>query len=193
MLRRKGALASLISVFLEQLASSDAVALRAAYRAARKSDIEFGCRIDRKLASFKNVKEFYEASRRTGRALLRTIESFAPSRLVRQYGRLIEDGGAPGTYAVCLGIVCQSLGIKEEEAVALMFYSLSVSVLGAAIRLGDVNHLKAQEILHSKKREIGDAVRRSSKISWREMRAFAPILDIMGMQHVYLSSRMFSC
>ncbi len=130
---------------------------------------------------------------RAGRAQLRAVEEFAPTKFVREYRRLVERGEAPGLYPVCLGISCQSLGIGEDAAVLLLLYSLSICLLGAAIRLGQISHLDAQDILHSSKKSMLEAGRKSSELTWREMAAFSPVLDIMGMQHVYLSSRMFAC
>ena len=64
MLNKRGDLESVLTVLLAQLARSDCVALRAAYAAARRSDLVRVSRVDRKLASLKNVRENYEASRR---------------------------------------------------------------------------------------------------------------------------------
>src|SRR5207247_6190791 len=74
-----------------------------------------------------------------------------------------------------------------------LLYSCAVSLVGASVRLGSLTHVQAQQILHSTKDELMNCARRSSAIAWRSMRAFSPMLDVMGMQHVYLQSRMFYC
>ena len=184
---------SILSVFLEQLSTLDCVALRGSFSAAGENDLRLLVAIDRKLASFKNVKEFSEASRRTGRALLRTVRALKKTGILSSFWNLVESGKAPGNYAVCLAIACSTLGIGEERAVILLLYTSAVSLLGASVRLGLVTHVQAQQILHSTKDELMNCARRSSAIAWSSMHAFSPMLDVMGMQHVYLQSRMFYC
>ena len=184
---------SILSVFLEQLSTLDCVALRGSFSAAGENDLRLLVAIDRKLASFKNVKEFSEASRRTGRALLRTVGALKKTGILSSFWNLVESGKAPGNYAVCLAIACSTLGIGEERAVILLLYTSAVSLLGASVRLGSVTHVQAQQILHSTKDELMNCARRSTAIAWRSMHAFSPMLDVMGMQHVYLQSRMFYC
>ena len=158
-----------------------------------ENDLQLLVAIDRKLASFKNVKEFSEASRRTGRALLRTVRALKKTGILSSFWNEVESGKAPSNYAVCLAIACSTLGIGEERAVILLLYTSAVSLLGASVRLGSVTHVQAQQILHSTKDELMNCARRSSAIAWRSMHAFSPMLDVMGMQHVYLQSRMFYC
>ncbi len=184
---------SFLSVFLQQLSTLDCPAIRAVYSAAGRYDLELVTSIDRKLASFKNVKEFSEGSRRTGRAVIRTVRAFKKSKVLSEYSDLVKSKEAPGNYAVSLAVACNALGISEERAVTLMLYTSAISVLGAAVRLGHVTHEQAQQILHSMKEEMTNCAKKSSTIPWRHMRAFSPMLDLMGMQHVYLQSRMFSC
>lgn len=193
LLKGEKQVSSLLSVFVEQLSTLDCAAIRAVYSAVDDSDLKLIGSIDTRLASFKNVREFYEASRRTGRSSIRTVQEFKKSKLLAEYSRLVENKIVPGNNAVCLALSCYVLGISEEKAVTLMIYTSAISVLGAAVRLGLITHIQAQQMLHSAKEEIIACVKRSSGIPWRHMRAFAPMLDLMGMQHVYLHSRMFSC
>ncbi|MFQ5999007.1 MAG: urease accessory protein UreF [Candidatus Bathyarchaeia archaeon] len=192
-LRTEADVSSLLSVFVEQLSTADCPALIAAYHAAEKSELQIVKAIDHKLASFKNVREFYEGITRTGRALLRTVQSFASSKLLTQYTSLVERKETPGTYAVCLGMVSQSLQIDAESAVMLMLYTSTISMLGAAIRLGHITHEQAQRILYNSRSLIQHAAKKSATIPWTQLRQFSPILDIMGMKHAYLPARMFSC
>lgn len=184
---------SLLSVFLEQLSTLECPAIRASYAASRRPNIKLLASVDRKLASYKNVKEFYEASRRMGRTLIQTVRAFKKSKLLSDYSSLIAAKKVPGTYAVCLAICCGTLGIDEQRMLTLMVYTSAISMLGAAVRLGRITHIEAQQILHSKKEEIRECLERGSKIPWDNARAFSPQLDVLGMQHVYLPSRMFSC
>src|SRR5438128_500574 len=87
MLKKGSRITSLLSTLLEQLSTTDGPALRASYSAAEKADFNRVASIDRRLASFKNVSEFFDTSTRTGRALLRTVISFAPSSQVRRYSK----------------------------------------------------------------------------------------------------------
>jgi len=192
-LKKKDNITSLLSVFIEQLSTLDCPATRSAYQAAENSDLKLIVSIDRKLASFKNVKEFYESSKRSGRSLIRTVRTFMRSKLLNEYSDLVESKNAPGTYPVSLGLVCHELGINEERTVFLMMYTLMISILGAAVRLGHITHVEVQGIIHSSKEALEDAAAKSSTISWNHARTFSPALDIMGMQHVYLQAKMFAC
>lgn len=184
---------SFLSVFLQQLSTLDCSAIRATYSAAGNNDLNLIAAIDRKLASFKNVKEFSEASRRTGRAMIRSVRAFKRTKLLSRFWGLVESGKAPGNYAVSLALACNALGISEERAVTLLLYTSAVTILGAAVRLGSLTHEQAQQILHSMKEEMANRAKKSATIPWRSMHAFSPMSDVMGMQHVYLQSRMFAC
>ena len=192
MVRGMEDVSSFLSVFLNQLSTLDCTAVRAVYPAVGASGLKLVVAIDRKLASFKNVKEFSEASRRTGRAMLRTVRAFNKAKLLSDFLELVESERTPGNYAVSQGLACKALGISEESAVTLLLYASAISLLGAGIRLGKVTHEQAQQILHSAKEEMRACATKSSTIPWKAMRAFSPMLDVMGMRHPYLQSRMFS-
>jgi urease accessory protein len=94
-------------------------------------------------------------------------------------------------YPVALGVACTALQIPKREAGAMFLYSFCVGMAGAALRLGVIDHVAAQKMLH----ELGPAIASISQenidkpldLMWQ----FAPGIDITQMEHERLDSKMF--
>jgi urease accessory protein len=88
--------------------------------------------------------------------------------------------------------VCShALGIDRERAALSFLYGFVVSVVGAALRLGVIQHLEGQEIIHELKPEVIGAIRESMDVPASEIWQFSPHLDICQMRHEKMDSRMF--
>jgi len=92
---------------------------------------------------------------------------------------------------VALGAAAAILGIPRKEAVLIELYTFATSLLGAAMRLIRLDHEEAQLILARLKPLMVRVAEENMDRSPSEMRAFAPLIDIMGMAHERASIRMF--
>ncbi len=191
-LASKADVEALLRDYLEQvLGPADGVALSNAHRAAEARDLGRLLEIDRRLFALKLVREPREASRRVGKRILTTAIALVPERLLADYRAAVEAGAGPGNAAVALGAAAAILGIPRKEAVLIELYTFTTSILGAAMRLVRLDHEEAQVILGRVKPLMVRVAEENMDRSPAEMRAFAPLIDIMGMAHERASIRLF--
>ena len=73
----------------------------------------------------------------------------------------------------------------------MILYGFTVGIVGAALRLGLIQHLEGQKIIHSIKPIISQTVKEYSNKSLLEIWQFAPQADIFQMSHEKMDSKMF--
>ena len=188
----KAEVEALLRDYLENvLGPADGVALSHAHRATEGRDLGRLMEIDRRLFALKLVREGREASRRVGKRILTTAVKLSPNSLLRDYWTAVGASACPGNAAVALGAVTATLGIARREAMLIELYTFTASVLGAAMRLIRLDHEEAQLILGGLRHFMVRVVQENIDKGLQEMRAFAPLIDIMGAMHERARVRLF--
>ena len=186
-------LRDLIQVYLEQqIGPADCTALGNSYKYIQMSDLPKMLEVDQTLFSMKLVKEIRDASCRAGTQLLKCLNSFITnSKLLDLYLEAINKRQASGVYPVALAIASKTLNIPKNKTGLMMLYSFSVSVVGAGLRLGLVQHFEGQRIIHELKPIILEVVKSNIDRPLESMWQFVPDIDIIQIQHERMSSKMF--
>ena len=186
-------LRDLIKVFLEyQIGPADCTALGNAYELASTNNLERLLEVDNKIYAMKLVKEIREASSRSGTQLLRCIHSFTPnSEILDDYLAALKEGKAHGPYPVALALAAKIFSIPKRKACLMMLYSFSISIIGAALRLGMLQHFDGQRIIDELKPTISKTVDLFINRPMDDIWQFAPQLDIIQITHERMSSKMF--
>jgi urease accessory protein len=186
-------IASIIKInIIQQIGPSDGVALANAFDSANKND--FGKVIDADTIVFatKSIKEIRDASVRSGIQLIKCVSEFVnENEILNQYKENIIKNKVHGVFPVAFAICCNALKIKKEKSMMMMMYGFTVSIVGAALRLGLIQHFEGQKIIHSIKPIISQTVKEYSNKSLSEMWQFAPQTDIVQMSHEKMDSKMF--
>jgi urease accessory protein len=185
-------LRELIATLLQyQIGPADCTALGNAYEQARKLHLPGVLEVDRTIFSMKLVQEIRDASIRSGTQLVRCIRSFSNDKILCQYDDAIRNGQAFGPYPVALAVAANSFLIPKEKAALVMLYSFSVSIVGAALRLGMLQHFDGQKVIDELKptilRVIKEDINRPLEGIWQ----FAPSTDITQISHERMNSKMF--
>ena len=136
---------------VQQIGPCDCVALSNAYDHTSSNDLEKIIICDRSLFAMKLVKELREASCRSGTQMMKCICSFVSNNTLSEYHNAIKESHSPGTHAVVTGVVSNILGVDKQKSVLHFLYGFSVSMIGAALRLGMIEHFQSQKILHQLK------------------------------------------
>jgi urease accessory protein len=192
-IKNSSELRDLVQVYLEhQIGPADCAALGNSYEYAQRSDLPKVLEVDQKIFSMKLVKEIRDASSRAGTQLLKCLTFFtANAKLLNMYLVAINKGQASGVYPVALAIASKTLNIPKNKSGLMMLYSFSVSVVGAALRLGLVQHFEGQRIIHELKPTISEVVKNNIDRPLESMWQFAPDIDITQIVHERMSSKMF--
>lgn len=184
-------LQALIESYIRMQAGvTDCIALGNTIDAANADNIKSIMEIDQTLYAMKLVKEMREASIRSGAQLLGCMNFFIKNGLLNRYRKAIINGKAHGTHPVALGIASSISGISKQNAALILLYSSSVSFVGAALRLGIVDHKEGQKIIHALKPTIAMASKNVNK-PLQAMWQFFPALEIAQMMHERIENKMF--
>ena len=185
-------LTDLTCLFIErQVGPCDCVMLACAYESAKSLDYEKILRIDSVCAASKTIRETREASIRSGAQLARCVGEFQDGKVLRWYLDGIEAGRLSGVYPVSFAICCHALGIRKEKAMLMFLYGFVVSNIGAALRLGMIQHLEGHAAIHQLKPLIRRTVRENSGKTIGQIWQFCPQIEINQMSHEDLDSKMF--
>jgi urease accessory protein len=176
-------------------ARSDGLAVACAHRAARADagvDLELIAQADARLTAVKLPREAREASTRTGRAVLATASAAIASGALHEYAGRVRAGRSPGNHAVVVGLLSAQLGVPRAEAVAGELYAFASSWVAAAVRLGLVDHRRAQALLHRTRSVIADAALDVVDRDVSQISSCTPLLDVMAMRHEDAELRLFA-
>jgi len=176
----------------QQIGPLDCVALANAFDSASKHDFDKVIEADSIVFAAKSIKEIRNASVRSGIQLIKCVSEFVKDdEILNQYKNNVIKNKAHGVFPVAFAISCNALKIKKEKSMMMMLYGFTVGIVGAALRLGLIQHFEGQKIIHSIKPIISKTIKEYSNKSLYEMWQFAPQVDIFQMSHEKMDSKMF--
>ena len=89
------------------------------------------------------------------------------------------------------GVCSFVLGVKKQQARQMMMYGFCVSVTGAALRLGMIDHIQSQKVLHKIKPKIQQVLEKFVDAKINDCWQFSPSYDLIQMTHEKKFSKMF--
>jgi urease accessory protein len=185
-------LRELVKTYLEyQIGPADCTALGNAYEHAARSNLAKLLEVDKAIFSMKLVQEIRDASIRSGTQLVRCIRSFSDNKILGQYEDAIRGGQAFGPYPVALAVAANAFLIPKEKTALVMLYSFSVSMVGAALRLGMLQHFDGQKVIDELKPTIVKVIKANINRPIEGIWQFAPSIDIIQISHERMNSKMF--
>jgi urease accessory protein len=184
-------LSEFVRTTVRRAATSDAIALLHAHRAACDRDLDHAIAADRALYQRKFAEEARTMTVRMGRMLGEVTAATTGSPLIDLWLRHVQAGRTPGTYPVGLGVLFAELGSPEDHAFAVHQYGVAMTTLSAALRLMKIDHRQTQKILYLMAGAGEDDYASARQASLTEMASFAPMADILAAVHVRSHVRMF--
>ena len=176
----------------QQIGPSDCVTLANAFEGARNNDFDRIVDADNIGFATKSIKEIRDASVRSGVQLIKCVSEFVTNNnILNQYRDNLVENKIHGVFPVAFAVSCNALKIEKEKSMMMMLYGFTVGVVGAALRLGLIQHLESQEIIHKIKPIISNTIKENLDRTIFEMWQFAPQIDITQMSHEKMDSKMF--
>lgn len=176
---------------LHAVGPCEALATRWVVRAAANDDIDLVAAIDARLDTAKLAEEPRTASRRCGGRMLLLAADLYGGMLLPAYAIRASGGEVPGHQSVALALISAVAGLDEDTAVFVELHSFAVSLVGAAVRLGALDHAGAQRLLLRAHPVLAEAAAQHADADWREIGGFAPWIDVMQFRHRYANMHMF--
>ena len=186
-------LLNLLKVYVEnQIGPADCTALGAAYERIVKRNFSGVIEVDNIIYSMKLIEEIRNASSRSGTQLLRCVGSFVTDHpILNDYLKAISSKRATGVFPVALAVSAHSLGIPRNKAALIMLYGFTVSMVGAALRLGMLQHFDGQMIIHQLRNTLVRTIRSNIDRPLTGIWQFAPGVDLIQISHEKMLSKMF--
>ncbi|MGB3632688.1 MAG: urease accessory UreF family protein [Rubrobacteraceae bacterium] len=180
-LKEAGDLRRFVKLSLSSMATSDCVALRAAYGT---DSVEELIRIDKLLTATKLTRELREAGAATGRRFLASVDAMGiGDDLLSGFGASVKDGLSPGNLAVGFGVAAPALDADLSNVLYAYLYSTVASLVAAGQKLIPLGGSTAQRVLYGLQVKIAGAVESSESLQVDGMYAFAPTIDVRSMLH----------
>jgi urease accessory protein len=186
-----------LSVFLQlllrnKIGTSDLVALIHAYRGSAENNLAIVKQADAQLFAQTLIEATRKTQRQSGRALLMVAQStWQDDRLETLDGeRISSDFNC--LHPVVFGVVGRIAGLLEIDTVLAFLHGFVTGLLGAAIRLGVIGHLQAQQILLHLSPNIAASYHTATSMTLEQMWSCTPAIDLAQMRHQKLSSRLFA-
>lgn len=137
----------------------------------------------------KLTKESREASLRMGNAFLRIATASIDSDKIADYYKIFGDNGI--SYSTAYGISMQCLNVSTNDAIAAYVFNATNAIIQSAVKLIPLGNTESQDVIKKLQRNMNQAVDAAMNISVDEIVTFCPGLDIAGMNHEELSTRLY--
>jgi urease accessory protein len=175
-----------------QIGPTDCSIIGNVYNCIQKNDCSTLIDLDSMYYFMRLIDETRSASTRSGIQLLKCVSSFIENNeYVNFYLKNIKEGSAKGVYPVSFALSCNAMNIKKERSGLMLMYGFTISIVGAALRLGILQHYDGQRIIHEMKPIILSHVIKNINRPYSNMWQFIPQLDIIQMHHEQMDSKMF--
>jgi urease accessory protein len=188
----RAGLESFVVAHLEGSAGpADAVATAASVRLAVAGDLAGWVALDARLEAMKAVPETRAASRQMGRQTLRVAAGTTEDPFVAELARAVDDSLAAGHHAPVLGAVLGRAGAEPEAAAVAYLYSAAALLVGAGLRLIALGQLDGQRVLTAARPLIARLATRAAAAGPEDMWSFNPGIELAGIRHATLDTRLF--
>ncbi|HEU4369227.1 MAG TPA: urease accessory UreF family protein [Methylomirabilota bacterium] len=170
---------------------ADAVAAAVAVRLARDTDQAGWVALDERLEAMKPVPEGRAASRQMGRQTLRVAVALGSDAFLSGLARAVDEGLAPGHHAAVFGAALGRAGAQPEAVAAAYLHSTATLLVGAGLRLIALGQVDGQRVLATMRPRIARLAAAAATAAPSDMWSFTPGLELAGLRHATLDTRLF--
>lgn len=185
-------LSEFLDAYLAETGALDASWCRAGWRLARTPLIEFTSewtRLSDQIGARKPAREGREASAMLGRRLLQLVDGLAPGHpAVGEAVRLTKQSAIPAHHAAAFGLAGAALRCPEDLVAQTYLQQNVMGLVSACQRLLPLGQTAAGCLLWDLKPAL---IRAAAPSDEEEIACFTPSIDLAGMRHPWLTTRLF--
>jgi urease accessory protein len=148
--------------------------------------------IDAQLFAQTPIEKTRLAQRQSGRALLMVASKTWPHAQLDSLSEQTAQGQINCLHPVVFGVVAQNAGLDQSAALVAFVHGFITGLLGAAIRLGPIGHLQAQQVRRAVADDMAAVCEAAETLSLDEMWSCTPLIDWAQMRQAKLSRRLFA-
>ena len=172
-----------------RIGTCDLVALIQAHHGSAANNLEQVKQADAQLFAQTLIETTRQTQRQSGRALLMVTQSTWQHEQLKSLDR---DRQFNCLHPIVFGVVGNIAGLTATDTALAFLHGFVTGVLGAAVRLGILGHLQAQQILLRLAPDMKRAYKHAFKLNLDDMSSCTPAIDLAQMLHAKLSSRLFA-
>lgn len=146
--------------------------------------------LDHIVDALKLTREGREASFKTGKAFLSVIRKVIAPETLDDYAQRVASGESPGHQAVVFGAAAASLGLDRRATVLSFLHSALANLAGVASRLIPLGQIETQRIMRDLWDRLEELADTAEQTPLHEMGALTAALDVAGMAHERLYTRL---
>ncbi len=186
-----------LQIFLQlllrnKIGTCDLVALIHSYQGSKSNDLAAVKLADTRLFAQTLIAKNRITQRNSGRALLMIAHSTWQNQQLEILSQDVANNQFNCLHPVVFGVVAQVAGINEQDAVLSFLHTFTTGLLGAAIRLGVIGHLQAQQLLLNLASDIQLTYQQAQSMNLDQMWSCTPAIDLAQMAHHKLNTRLFA-
>lgn len=177
-------------VYLEStVARCEGPIMHEAYKLAAERDMDKLKELEDLSCAAKVTRESRESSLRMGKAFMRIMAEITDDEHMAEIKQICRPEGI--SYPVIYGAVCGRLALDAEESMKAFVFSTVNALVQSAVKLIPLGNKQAQQILLNLYGAMEKASEESLKISIDDISNFCPGMDIAGILHEYLPTRLY--
>lgn len=167
------------------------LAARLAYEAMQQEDAAGALlSLEEELRASRTARESREAMEKLGRRLAKNVCRI-PLPVGKEFLAYIEEGSASCTHPVCYGALAASLGLPERRALAHYVYAQLSALVNTCVKLIPLSQTDGARLTASFRENFSRLLDKAFAASREDLGLSFPGLDIRGMQHEVLYSRLY--
>ena len=175
-----------------KVGSTDLVALSHAFLASEKNNFAMLQEIDALLFAQTPIEKTRTTQRQSGRALLMVAGQTWRHTHLDKLAVMARSQEINCLHPVVFAVVAQVAELDCKQAMAAFVHGFVTGLLGAAIRLGAVGHVQAQQVRRAVADDMSAVCELSMTTPLDEMWSCTPTIDLAQMQQAKLSRRLFA-
>ncbi len=175
-----------------KVGGTDLVAIAHAHTASNNNNITELITIDARLFAQTPIEKTRVAQRQSGRALLMVAGKTWPHHQLKTLSLETAKGNLNCLHPVVFSAIAQVAGLGQPATLAAFVHGFVTGLLGAAIRLGAIGHLQAQQVRRAVAADMTAVCRGAIATPLDDMWSCTPLIDLAQMQQTKLSRRLFA-
>ncbi|MCC0176080.1 urease accessory protein UreF [Waterburya agarophytonicola K14] len=175
-----------------KIGSCDLIALIHSYKGSAANDLARVRQVDARLFAQNAIAINRQTQRQSGRALLMVARSTWHNEQLENLSRDLIYDNFNCLHPIVFGVVGNIADLSLMDTALAFLHGFITGLLGAAIRLGILGHLQAQQISLELADDIEAVLEKSSSLDLDRMWSCTPTIDLAQMVHSQLNTRLFA-
>ena len=175
-----------------KIGTCDLVALMHGYRGSAINNLAQVKQADARLFAQTAIAISRQTQCQSGRALLMVAQATWQDRQLQTLAKARLNNDFNCLHPVVFGVVGNIAGLNLNDTALAFLHGFVTGILGAAIRLGILGHLQAQQISLDLANDIEAALLTATPMDLDRMYSSTPAIDLAQMRHARLNTRLFA-